>query len=133
MTEHVLPYDHSIAPQERYWDCGPASTQIVLSGRNIVESENNLINRIGTTVNGTDDVDWITPILNQYVGGGYKYDYVHNDPPTRDDVEKFWGRLVKSIDAGYGLVGNIVATRNPRGVNGSSDLNYSGFPVYHYV
>lgn len=135
MTEHVLNYDHSIVPQERFWDCGPASAQVVLSGRSQVFTEVDLINRIGTTVNGTDDISWITPVLNDILGGGYKHDYVRHDPPTNDEKELFWGRLVKSIDSGYGLVANIVAppSNYPRGVNGSESLRYGGGTVYHYV
>jgi len=131
MTEHVLNYDHSVVPQERYWDCGPASTQVVLSGRGIVESETDLIGQIGTTINGTDDISWIL----RAIGDGYKVDYIRNDPPTADQVNLFWSRVRKSIDAGYGLVANIVAppSNYPKGVKGSVSPSYSGGTVYHYI
>jgi hypothetical protein len=32
MTEHVLPYDRSIVPQETGFWCGPAAAQVVLNG-----------------------------------------------------------------------------------------------------
>jgi hypothetical protein len=50
MTEKVLPYDHDIVPQEKPWDCGPASAQVVLNSRNIIRTEDDLIQEIGTTV-----------------------------------------------------------------------------------
>lgn len=135
MTETVLPYDHGVTPQEQYWDCGPASTQVVLSGRGIVVSEDQLIADIGTTENGTDSIDWITPVLNQYLDGGYSSVWMPNDPPTDDQRERLWNDIVAAVDGGYGIVANIIAPPGnyPRGVNGSSDLQYSGGTVYHYV
>ena len=48
MTEHVLPYDRSIVPQETGWDCGPASTQVVLNSLGVIVSERDLIAEIGS-------------------------------------------------------------------------------------
>ncbi|NQE88567.1 C39 family peptidase [Nocardia terpenica] len=135
MGEHVLPYDRNIVPQETSYWCGPASTQIVLNSRGIDLPESELADQIGTTVNGTDYVGLITPILNRYTGGGYIERYMPNDPPTVQEKEQLWRDIVASIDGGFGVVANIVAppTNYPRGVKGSVSPAYAGGTVYHYV
>jgi len=135
MTQKVLDYDHNVVPQETYWDCGPASTQVVLNSRGIIASEQDLIRQIGTTEDGTGDVDWIVGVLNQYVGGGYETNHMPNDPPEQDEKDALWNAIVDSIDEGFGMVANIVAppSNYPRGVLGSESPAYAGGTVYHYI
>ncbi|SRX93550.1 hypothetical protein [Rhodococcus jostii RHA1] [Mycobacterium shimoidei] len=136
MTEHVLPYDHSIVPQETFYDCGPAATQVVLNSRGIHVSEADLIRQIGTTVNGTDYVGLIELALDQRLPDArYTSIYIENDPPTQAQKDKLWADLTRSIDAGYGVVMNWVAppSNYPRGVKGSVSPSYGGGTVYHYV
>ncbi|AHH20863.1 putative bacteriophage protein [Nocardia nova SH22a] len=136
MTEHLLPYDRSIVPQETGWWCGPASTQVVLSGRGIVAAEPDLARLIGTTYDGTSDINLIVPILNRYLGDGlYASRRMPADPPTGDQVTQLWRDITTSIDAGYGMVANIVAppSNYPRGVKNSVSPAYSGGTVYHYI
>jgi hypothetical protein len=134
MGEYVLPYDRSIVPQETYYWCGPASTQVVLNNRGIKLDEQFLANRIGTHVGGTDYVGLITPVLNEYVGGGYVARYIENDPATPAQKEQLWKDITTSINGGYGVVANIVAppSNYPRGVKGSTSPRYGGGDVYHY-
>ena len=54
--EMVLPYDHSIVPQETGYWCGPAATQVVLNSRGIYVAERDLARSIGTHTGGTDYV-----------------------------------------------------------------------------
>lgn len=133
--EHVLPYDRAIVPQETFYWCGPASTQVVLDGRGIKVSEQILARRIGTHTGGTDYVGLITPILNSYVEGGYVDRYIENDPATADQKQRLWDDIVGSIDAGYGVVANIVAPASnyPRGVKDSASPAYGGGTVFHYI
>lgn len=135
MTELVLPYDRGIVPQEKYWDCGPASTQVVLNGRGVRVEESVLIDRIGTTVNGTDHVGLIVPVLASYLGPGWVARWMPNDPPSRAQADELWRDITATIDSGYGLVANIVAppSNYPRGVKGSRSPAYSGGTVYHYI
>lgn len=136
ITEKVLTYDHSVVPQEEPWDCGPASTQVVLNGRGIVKSEADLISEIGTTVNGTNYVGLIENVLDQLVPAAeYTSVYLENDPPSADQVEALWKNIVASIDAGYGVVMNWEAppSNYPVGVKGSVSPSYSGGEVLHYV
>lgn len=135
MTEHVLAYNHTITPQERFYWCGPASTQMVLDAAGISMSETDLAARIGTTVNGTDDISLISPVLNAALGGGYVVRYMRDDPPTPAQTEQLWADVTASIDAGRGVVANIVAppSNYPVGVKGSVSPAYRGGVVYHYV
>ncbi|MFI6368935.1 C39 family peptidase [Nocardia sp. NPDC050630] len=135
MAEKVLPYDRGIVPQETYYWCGPASTQVVLSGRGIHVSEQDMANTIGTTENGTDYVGLIAPVLNAFCDGAYIVRTMPNDPPTPAQVELLWSDIAASIDAGYGVVANIVAppSNYPRGVKGSQSPAYAGGVVYHYI
>jgi hypothetical protein len=138
MTEKVLNYDHtvSVVVQERSYDCGPASTQIVLNGRGVIKSEDELISDEQTTVNGTNDISYVTPVLNQLLpGANYQSAYMPNDPPTQVDKDQLWSHITQSIDAGYGLVLNFVAppSNYPVGVKGSQSPSYGGGTVFHYV
>lgn len=136
MTEHVLAYDRSIVPQEKYWDCGPASAQVVLNGRGVIVSEDDLIDRIGTTVNGTDYVGLVENALNRLLPDAhYTSVYLENDPPTQEQLDTLWANLVRSIDAGYGLVLNWDAppSNHPVGVKGSQSPDYGSGEIFHYV
>jgi hypothetical protein len=134
--EQVLTYDHSIVPQEQYYDCGPASTQVVLNGRGVIKSEDELISDEHTTVDGTNDISYITPVLNRFLPeANYQSVYMPNDPPTQSDKDQLWAHITQSIDGGYGLVFNFVAppSNYPRGVKGSTSPSYGGGTVFHYV
>lgn len=109
--------------------CGPTSTEIVLNGRGVVMSQQNLANEIGTTVNGTDYVGLIERVLNNHLPDAH-YTSVYNI-----DRELLWANIVASINAGYGCVFNIdVPPSNyPRGVKGSASPAYGGGEVFHYI
>jgi len=133
--EKTLQYDRVITPQETYFWCGPASTQVVLNSRGIILSEEFLAGRLGTTSNGTDSINQFIPVLNQYLNTKYIVRSIPNDPPTLQQVNLLWDDVVKSVDAGFGIVGNIIAPPNnyPVGTNGSTSPAYGGGTVYHYV
>lgn len=141
MTEHVLPYDRGIVPQETYWWCGPASCQVALNSHGIIKSERDLMgeleelegNRGWDDQDGTDWVGQITTVLNRYLPG-YVTRSMPNDPPTLEQVDLLWGDIVRSIDSGFGVVANIDApvSNYPRGVKGSSSPAYGGGRVFHY-
>lgn len=142
MTEKVLPYDRAIVPQETGWWCGPASTQIVLNSRGIHKSERDLMlelealegNHGWDDQDGTDSIRQVTTVLNRYLPG-YVTRLMPNDPPTASQVTQLWGDIVQSIDAGFGVVVNIVAppSNYPRGVKGSTFPAYGGGTVFHYM
>jgi lysozyme family protein len=134
--EKVLPYDHSIVPQETGFWCGPAATQVVLNSRGIIVAERDLALSIGTHTGGTDYVGLIERDLDKRVPqASYMSVYMPNDPPTPAQREKLWSDLVRGIDAGWGMIMNWVAppSNYPRGVKGSQPPAYGGGTVYHYV
>lgn len=136
MTQHILPFDQSVVPQQYAWDCGPASAQVVLNSLGIIKSEDELVSLIGTTVNGTDSIDQVTKALQALVPAAeYTTVAMPSDPPTQAQQDALWANVVQSIDAGYGLVMNWVAPASnyPVGVDGSPSPDYSGGTVYHYV
>jgi predicted chitinase len=136
MTIRVLTYDISVVPQERYWDCGPASAQVVLNALGIIKSEDDLIAMIGTDEDGTDFVGLVENALDRLVSqANYTSVYMPNDPPTQAQKDKLWADIVRSIDAGYGVVMNFVAppSNYPRGVDDSPNPSYGGGTIYHYV
>ena len=136
MTEKILPYDPAVVPQEKFFDCGPASCQVVLNSRGIIRSEDDLIQQIGTTVNGTDYVGLIERVLDLIVPDArYTSVDMPNDPATADQKNQLWNSIVESIDGGYGIVMNWEAPPNnyPVGVKGSASPAYHGGTVFHYV
>ncbi|AGI61688.1 endolysin [Mycobacterium phage BTCU-1] len=144
MTERVLPYDRNIVPQETGWWCGPAATQVVLNSRGIIVPEATLANEIeqienpgrGDDRDGTDYVGLIEQVLDRRVPEAkYTSVYMPNDPPTAAQREALWQNIVRSINAGWGVIMNWVAppSNKPRGVKGSPNPKYSGGTTYHYV
>ena len=136
-SEKVLTYNHSqqVVAQEKFFDCCPASTQIVLDGLGVHMSEDELIRAIGTNENGTNTVEQALPILNQKTAGKYVACWLPQDPPRPDQVEALWHNVKSSIDAGFGCVLNfqVPSSNFPRGTRGSASPQYRGGVVYHYV
>ena len=134
MTEKRLDYDRNIVPQETGWWCGPAATQIVLNARGIKLQESWIAGQIeqienpgrGDDRDGTDYVGHIETFLARQVPEAkYKSVFMPTDPPTKAQKEKLWKDLKASIDAGWGVVANIVAppSNPPAGTKGSSPVH----------
>jgi hypothetical protein len=142
-VERVLSYprqavsEYDGVSQQRSWDCGPASAQIILAGAGIHKSEQYLIDEIGTTVNGTNHAGLITPILNELLpGSGYESVWLPKEPVSKAQVEALWKSTVKSIDGNRGVILNFEAPPNnfPRGTRGSTSPEYRGWnTIYHYT
>ena len=142
-VEKVIQYprqavqEYDGIPQQRSWDCGPASAQVVLAGAGVYKSEQYLIDRIGTTTSGTNHSGLITPILNEYLrGSGYKVTWLFKEPVPKAQLDELWKSAVKSIDAQRGVIFNFVAPPSnfPRGSRGSSSPEYRGSnTIFHYV
>lgn len=137
VTEKVLTYDHSQqrVAQEKFWDCGPASTQIVLQAAGVDMSEDQLIRELGTNEGGTNTVEQALPVLNRVTKGRYAAVWMPNDPPSRDQRDMLWANIRNSIDAGYGCVLNfeVPSSNFPRGTRGSTSPSYRGSKIWHYV
>ena len=137
MSEKVLHYDHSqqVVAQEKFWDCGPASTQIVLNGVGVTMSEDQLIRELGTTTDGTNTVEQALPVLNRETKGRYAAVWMPNDPPSAEQVDMLWSNIRNSIDAGFGCVLNfeVPSSNFPKGTRGSTSPSYRGSKIWHYV
>ncbi|WGH20831.1 lysin A, protease C39 domain [Gordonia phage Commandaria] len=125
----VLDFDHVIIPQETYYWCGPATMQVLLSIRGIKVTEKYMADQLGTTVNGTDTILYLTRELNERLGDIYRTVQV----PGRGNLDQFREHVFHSIDAGYGVGGNIMVppSNYPRPQRGER-ARYSGDWVYHY-
>jgi len=135
--EKILPFDKpSVAQETGHW-CGPASAQIVLASRGIFVPETELAREIGTHTGGTDHIGWIVDrtLKRRVPEAGYQAVPLRQDPPTKEQRDLLWERIIRSIDAGWGLVQNWVAppSNYPRAVKGSRPFHYSGGTIYHYV
>jgi len=141
--EKVLKYSRSAVgaydgvSQQRSWDCGPASAQIILQSAGVLKDEQYLIDRIGTTVDGTNHAGMISPILNELMpGSGYRVVWLSREPVSKADVDALWNNVKRSIDAGRGAVINFEAppTNFPRATRGDTSPEYRGWnTIYHYV
>lgn len=136
--EKVLDYSRDQVWQDTFYNCGPASVQTVVksaTGEFFTESE--LGNRLNTHTGGTDWIGQFPAVLNHYIPDAeYTHREMPNDPPAHDQKEQLWTDVVGSIDAGHGVVANIVAPPNnyPKAVAPSTiDPAYGGGTVYHYV
>lgn len=144
MTEKVLPYDPSVVPQEKYWDCGPASVQVALNSRGINLSEDNIIAQLNASIDpvhridedGTDYIGLLEVILDQLLpAANYTVVDLPNDPPTAPQVNQLRLNIKRSIDAGYVVLVNwwVPANNRPRGVKGSANPSYPATLIMHYV
>lgn len=135
--EKKLDYPRNIVPQERSWDCGPASAQIILASAGVQRDEQWLIDRIGTNENGTNHAGLIAPVLEGLLpGSGYKVTWLPKDPPTKVQVEQLWKDVVRSIDSGRGVILNFEAPPSnfPRATRGDTSPEYRGAnTIFHYV
>lgn len=137
VTEKVLDYSRNQIAQDTFYNCGPASVQTIVqaaTGKFFTESE--IGAKLGTHTGGTDYIGSFPDVLNSYIGWG-KYAY-RNVPGYLGAAGKntLWENLTNSIDAGLGVVVNIVAppSNYPKAVYPSTiSPAYSGGTVYHYI
>ena len=131
--------------QETGWWCGPASVQTVLQSRGIVLPESQIAAAIeeienpgrGDDRDGTDYIGLIEKYLDRKVPDArYSSVYMPNDPATQAQKDALWRHLTQSIDAGWGVVANIVAPpwNLPRATKGSTPPPYlRSVTTFHYI
>lgn len=138
VIEKVLDYPRDQVAQDTYYNCGPASTQTVIRAAtgNLIH-EVDLGRELRTHTGGTDWIGQFPSVLNRHLpGADYRSTEMPNDPPTGPQKGRLWRDIVASIDAGFGVVANIVAppSNYPRAVHPSTiHPAYSGGTVYHYI
>lgn len=135
--EKVLEYSRDQIRQDTVYNCGPASVQtVVQSATKKWIGESQLGRELGTHTGGTDYIGSFPAVLNRHVPGG-KYIF-RNLPGYQNAAGKntVWNHIVGSINAGHGVVVNIVAppSNYPRAVAPSTiSPAYRGGTVYHYI
>jgi hypothetical protein len=125
-TYKILDHQYQ-AQQTSYW-CGPASTRMVLStATGNLPTQQTLANELPTSTNGTDHIGLVVNALNKHLGARYGQVLMPNDPPTPAQRDQLWRDITLSIDAGHGVVANIVAppSNHPPG--------YPSSTIYHYI
>lgn len=90
-----------------------------------------------TTTHGTDWIGQFPGVLDKHLpGSGYQVVELPDDPPSAAKRDALWTQITGWINAGYGMVANIVAPPGtyPRGTYTStfSPAN-SGETFYHYI
>jgi len=139
----VLDYDKTRLGQDTGWYCGPATVQTILSGRGIYLTEAEIAAQTEALEgnvgwddrDGTDHISQLATVLNRYLSAA-NYRVVELPRyPDAAGVERLFGHIRRSIDAGYGVALNwvIPPSNRPRGVLGSQSPNYPSYVVYHYV
>ena len=136
--EKRLDYPRTHVAQDTVYNCGPASAQtVILSATKKVVGEAELGRELGTHQGGTDYIGQFPKVLNDHIPGAkYEHRDMPTDPPTGEQKERLWRDLTASINAGYGVIANIVASPSnyPKAV-APSTINpaYTGGTVYHYI
>ena len=110
-----------------YYMCGPSAARMALSTRTAnPPSQQELANYMGTDTNGTDYIGLVRGALDHYLDiSAYRETDLPTDPPSQAQQAALKQALVASIDAGFGLVANVVSGWRPPG--------YPSGTIYHYV
>ncbi|WCN80284.1 C39 family peptidase [Micromonospora sp. LH3U1] len=115
--------------QPNFYYCGPAAARNALSvqGKNI--SVDDMAKEMGTTEDGTNSINDITPVLNKETGKNDAYHSVEISNPNADDkqTDKLRTDIVKTVDDGRAVVANIAGTTT------DTDGTTHSFEGGHYI
>jgi hypothetical protein len=106
-TAKIASYEGLLQPNGYY--CGPAATRVALTGLGHTPSFDELASKLGTTRNGTNSINDVTRVLNEYAAGRYKSVEL---PATvsPEQTDKMRTDIVGAISAGEPVVANIAGT-----------------------
>jgi hypothetical protein len=105
----VANYDPALQPNGYY--CGPAATRVALTGLGQAPSFDEIAGKLGTTPNGTNSINDVTRVLNEYTGGGkYQSVAIPAGKATPEQTEKLRTDVVAAINSGEPVVANIAGT-----------------------
>ena len=115
--------------QPNFYYCGPAATRNALSvqGKNI--NVDTMAKEMGTTEDGTNSINDITPVLNKETGKKDAYHSVEIRTPKADTKQTDTLRtdIVRTIDDGRAVVANIAGTTT------DTDGGIHSFEGGHYI
>ena len=115
--------------QPNFYYCGPAATRNALSVQDKNIDVDAMAKEMGTTENGTNSINDITPVLNKETGKADAYHSVELKNPKADDAqtEKLRADIVHTVDNGRAVVANIAGTTT------DTDGNTHSFEGGHYI
>ncbi|SCG78847.1 C39 family peptidase [Micromonospora humi] len=115
--------------QPNFYYCGPAAARNALSvqGKNI--DVDTMAKEMGTTEDGTNSINDITPVLNKETGAKDAYRSVEIRSPKADDkqTDTLRADIVKTVDNGRAVVANIAGTTT------DTDGTTHSFEGGHYI
>ena len=113
--------------QPNFYYCGPAATRNALSvlGKNI--DVDAMAKEMGTTENGTNSINDITPVLNKETGKHYRSVEIKDGKADDKQTDTLRADIVLTVDDGRAVVANIAGTTT------DTDGNTHSFEGGHYI
>ncbi|MCZ7438016.1 C39 family peptidase [Micromonospora sp. WMMC241] len=113
--------------QPNFYYCGPAAARNAISvlGKNI--DVDAMAKEMGTTENGTNSINDITPVLNKETGKPYKSVEIKTGKADDTQTDKLRADIVKTVDDGRAVVANIAGTAT------DTDGTTHSFEGGHYI
>ncbi|WP_431922508.1 C39 family peptidase [Micromonospora wenchangensis] len=124
--ERELKVDYEAQPNFYY--CGPAAARNALSvqGKNI--DVDTMAKHMGTTEDGTDSINDITPVLNRETGrDAYRSTEIRSSKADDKQTDRLRADIVRAIDDGRAVVANIAGTAT------DTDGGTHSFEGGHYI
>ncbi|SCL60985.1 C39 family peptidase [Micromonospora eburnea] len=115
--------------QPNFYYCGPAAARNALSVQDKNIDVDTMAKEMGTTENGTNSINDITPVLNKETGKTDAYHSVEIRDSKADDkqTDKLRTDIVRTVDGGRAVVANIAGTAT------DTDGNTHSFEGGHYI
>ncbi|WP_405090353.1 C39 family peptidase [Micromonospora sp. NBC_01392] len=113
--------------QPNFYYCGPAAARNAISvlGKNI--DVHAMAREMGTTENGTNSINDITPVLNKETGKPYRSVEIKTGKADDRQTDKLRTDIVRTVDDGRAVVANIAGTTT------DTDGGTHSFEGGHYI
>ena len=127
----VASYDPALQPNGYY--CGPAATRVALTAHwASPPSFDELAGKLGTTTSGTNSINDVTRVLNEYTGGGkYQSVEIPGTKATPEQTEKLRTDVVAAINSGEPSRGQHRRHRSPTPPARAHSLQGRALPDHH--
>ena len=114
--------------QPNFYYCGPAATRNALSVQDKNIDVDAMAKEMGTTENGTNSINDITPVLNKETGKNVYHSVEIKDAKADDkQTDTLRADIVHTVDNGRAVVANIAGTTT------DTDGNTHSFEGGHYI
>ena len=113
--------------QPNFYYCGPAAARNAISvlGKDI--DVHAMAREMGTTEDGTNSINDITPVLNKETGKPYRSVEIKTGKADDKQTDKLRADIVKTVDDGRAVVANIAGTAT------DTDGTTHSFEGGHYI